>query len=655
MLSEAYLTNCSEWLADQFENLTDELVEVWPSQWAEEVRYLPPQVTPMPGFYSFDVAPYLREIVDCLAPYSPVREIDVMKGVQVCFTVGVLENAIGYVMAHVKNAPAMLLTADGELAQLRMESYITPMINYSGLDHLIKSSDETNARKTGKTDKKVEWEGGGFLVPYGAKNAAKLRSTSIRYLFEDEIDAYPDTVGKDGDPCKLAEDRTAAYESSRKIFRGSTPLITQTSKIHPRYMQGDQRKYMVPCKHCKKKQELKFTGVNDDGTIYGIYFERDGDGMLIEESVVYICMYCQGEMTNDDKTRMLPRGEWVPTAKPVSPDRRSYHISALYSPVGMQTWVALVRKWLEAWDVDADRARDMDKLQQFYNNVLGLPFEMRGEALKFERVVMHRRSVYLSGQVPNKVAIQETGGPVLFLTAAVDVHKRHLDIKVTGWCRRGRFYSIQWLKLEGEGAGDDLQSQPWNDLRELIESKTYKADDGKLYRVQVTLIDSQYSADIVHRFCEEYSAGVHPIRGTDLPIKGARIREFSEFTSKMGAIGYNITTTIYKDRLAAALKREWDGISLQPDWHCNFPQDYPDQFFKELTIETKKEKIDAKTQKRLGFVWVGRNAHAWDLTVYNSAAHDMIALDICERELGLDHIDRPLFWAFCEEEALFWD
>jgi len=148
--------------------------------------------------------------------------------------------------------------------------------------------------------------------------------------------------------------------------------------------------------------------------------------------------------------------------------------------------------------------------------------------------------------------------------------------------------------------------------------------------------------------------GVFPIRGVELPTKSARVREFSEFESATGTIGYNITTTIYKDRLAAALKRDWDGQEPQPDWHPNFPQDYPDQFFKELTIETKKEKIDAKTGQRLGFVWVGTGAHAWDLTVYNSAAHDMVAMDICEREFGLDYLDRPQFWDLCET-GLFWE
>ena len=379
--AEAHTEASKQWLHACFEELTDSLIILNPSEWAEEKRYLPPQVTPMPGFYSFDHAPFLREILDCLSPHSHIREVDVMKGVQVGFTVGVLENAIGYDIDHIKNAPIMLLTADQELAQLRMESYITPMINHSGLDHLIKSSDTKNKRKSGKTDKKIEWEGGGFLIPFGAKSAAKLRSTSIQKLYQDEQDAYPDTVGKDGCPSKLAEDRTAAYEASRKILRGSTPLISQTSKILKGYKKGDQRKYMVPCKHCGKKQEIKFEGVNKEtGAEYGIVFKRDDEGVLIPDSVKYLCKYCQGEHVNDDKAWMYREGgkycEWVATARPQSPNRRSYHLPALYSPVGMQTWLTQVEKWLDCWDVDTDRVKDIKAFQQFYNNVLGLPYEM---------------------------------------------------------------------------------------------------------------------------------------------------------------------------------------------------------------------------------------------------------------------------------------
>jgi hypothetical protein len=41
----------------------------------------------------------------------------------------------------------------------------------------------------------------------------------------------------------------------------------------------------------------------------------------------------------------------------MTPDHRSYHLSALYSPVGMQTWTSCVEHYLEAWDRDFEQVR----------------------------------------------------------------------------------------------------------------------------------------------------------------------------------------------------------------------------------------------------------------------------------------------------------
>ncbi|MCP4502552.1 MAG: hypothetical protein GY822_21590, partial [Deltaproteobacteria bacterium] len=292
------------WLDAQVGGLTDEALTLTVSQWAEKKRYLPRHVTPIPGFYSYDVTPFLREIADCMSVDSPIREIDFMKAAQVGATVGILENAIGYVIDHVRSAPSMLLTADAELAQHRMETYITPMLRHSKLNHLIRSADTTNSRKTGKTDKKLEWAGGGFLVPFGALNAAKLRSLSIQYLYEDECDAYPDKVGKDGDPQKLVEARTKAYYKSRKIARVSTPLLKGSSRIARGFKKGDQRRFFVPCKGCGKKQVLVFQGGKNkvDEKRHGLIWKVDEHGDLDLDSVRYLCKFCDHEHIDADKS-----------------------------------------------------------------------------------------------------------------------------------------------------------------------------------------------------------------------------------------------------------------------------------------------------------------------------------------------------------------
>jgi len=656
----AFEVDQRRWLAGAIDEVTVAAKSLTPSEWAESRRYLPPALTALPGYYSFDVTPYLREILDCFHAASPISEVTAQKGAQLGFTVGVLENVVGYEIDHIKTAPMMMVTADAELAKLRLESNIVPMLQHSGLEHLIKSADEKNARKTGRTDKKIEWAGGGYLVPFGAQNANKLRSLSIQVLLNDEIDGWPYLVGKDGDPLKLVRDRTAAYEGSRKILNISTPTIVGQSKISQLFLQGDQRYFYVSCLSCGTPQRLRWERFNrETGERTGIVWETE-NGRLVHDSVRYLCKVpgCGHAHVNDDKTRLLAQGEWRPTAKPSNPRHRSYHLSALYSPVGMQTWAGCVEKWLEAWDPEQGRSRDNAALQVFYNNVLGEPFQIRGEKVRFEAVSGHRRHDYLFGQVPNAFAKEVCGSPILLVTCAVDVHGDNLAVAVFGWARDRRAFLLDYRRLAGDTEQLD-DAATWGELRKLIEDpELYVADDGKRYKIQLTLIDSGYRADHVYRFCESYGSGVFPSKGLPAPMKGARLKEWSNIETSMGTTAYGITVDLYKDRWSAALKREWKGIGEQPTGHFNAPGNATDEQLKELTVEIRREKIEAGTRKRIGHEWhrpSGSNNELWDLLVYNNAALDIVAQDVCVAQLELEAVNWLEFFDLIERERSYFE
>lgn len=629
--------------------LTTETRELLPSEWSERKRYLPASNTSIPGYYRFDVSPYWREVIDCMSPESPVRHVSIMKGVQVGATT-ILENTIGYYIDQVKTAAMMLVTADAELAKLRIESFIVPMLKHSGLDHLIQSLDEQNPRKTGRTDKKYEWEGGGSLVPLGAVNANKLRSLPIQVLLRDELDGWADNVGRDGDPVQLTEDRTASFEATRKIYDCSTPLIKGSSKISRLFEDGDQRRYFVRCLGCSHPQVLRWSRVNNEtGEVSGITWRTDDDGRPVEGSARYLCESCGHAHENNDKTRLFAEGnaEWRATAVPATPHHRSYHLSALYSPVGMQTWDACVVKWLAAWDVENNRPRDNLALQVFYNNVLGEPFEARGVKLRFEIVSAHRRHVYRYGEVPNKWLLQYASSAVLVATLAVDVHIDNLAVAVIGWCRGRRAVLLDYWRFGGDTEQLDNPAT-WGRLREVIEGKEYRGDDGTAYRIQLSLIDSGYLTDTVYRFCERYDAGVYSVRGREAPPRNAPIKEFWKTTTEGGQLAWAASVDMYKDRWSAALRRSWDGLGMQPEGFFNAPIDATDEQLKELTVETRREKIDKVTGRRFGFEWhrpSGANNELWDLLIYNNVALDIIAYDVCIQQMQLEQIDWNAFWS----------
>jgi len=75
------------------------------SEWADTYRSLSQRASAEPGPWRTDRTPYLREIMDCLSPSSPIETVVLMKGAQVGGT-ECGNNWIGYV---VHQAPGPML------------------------------------------------------------------------------------------------------------------------------------------------------------------------------------------------------------------------------------------------------------------------------------------------------------------------------------------------------------------------------------------------------------------------------------------------------------------------------------------------------------------------------------------------------------------
>src|SRR5215831_34213 len=53
------------------------------SEWADRYRMLSQRASGEPGPWRTDRTPYLREIMDCLSPSSPIERVVFMKGAQI--------------------------------------------------------------------------------------------------------------------------------------------------------------------------------------------------------------------------------------------------------------------------------------------------------------------------------------------------------------------------------------------------------------------------------------------------------------------------------------------------------------------------------------------------------------------------------------------
>ncbi len=225
-------------------------------------------------------------------------------------------------------------------------------------------------------------------------------------------------------------------------------------------------------------------------------------------------------------------------------------------------------------------------------------------------------------------------------------------LKATGSLWR-RAVLIEYRTFEGNTERlDDATS--WGELAKLIEQREYVADDGRKYRLQLTVIDSGYLTDQVYEFCYDYEQGVHPIKGVT-STKGARQVEFVPFTTKHGTEAFGVNVDFYKDRWSASLRREWDGVTQQPPGQFNAPIDVTDAQLKELTVETKSLKSDKATGKVLGYEWhrpPGSANELWDLLIYGNTALDLIAWSLSRSE-GREATDWHGFWQACEAQKLY--
>ncbi|MDR2052874.1 MAG: phage terminase large subunit family protein [Treponema sp.] len=658
-----------DFIIEQIGKITDSLHHELPSEFVERIRYLTSDLTPFPGKFSFEKFPYFRKIVDCFSPLDPTQEVVLMKGNQMGATTAVLETVLLYNIMSDSKAQ-MYVTADAGLMRTSVQVRIEKMIDNAGARDLIFSQarKKKGSRNTGDTAIAKEYPGG-YLHCFGGRRPARFRGLSYPCALADEVDAFPDSIPKEGTVVDLVRNRTNAYTGSkRKIFWGSTPLVKQTSKIENLYLSGDQEKFFVPCKHCGTMQELVWHGKNESGYTWGIVWENDENFEPKYETVGYKCCNpeCGKIMKNYDKAIIIPKGEWRSTAKPTAPNTKSFHITPLYNPPGMYTWEDMVRQWAECWDIRNNRLKDKEKYRIFRNTKQGLTFEeMGGKQIQYERAIQFRRTGFIlknskdgltAHGVPNDMAVQDSGSPILVLVASVDVQEDCLYVDVKGYSAGGVTWTLEFIELKGNTAEFN---GVWDQLDAIIGDKRYIGTDGKVYRIQITIVDSGHNTDYVYEYVKRHYKGVYACKGRDTLAAGETYQFFSP--AAVEKIGFqnalHINTFKLKDKISAALTSSfWITGQSQPAWYPNFREDSRDDYFRQFESEVKKEQRNTVTKQFIKIIWekkFGAENHALDTYVYNLAALELLAEGWCKEYLGLPALDWSAFWDLAKKGEFY--
>jgi len=564
------------------------------AEWAERNRVLPQSGSSTPGRWRNERTPYLIDIMKELSPQSKAKEIIFCKGSQI----GATESALNWLMFNIDTQPGpfLILQPTDGMATRFSKQRLTPSIE---LCEAIRGKVGDGKKYGSSLQEKIY--PGGYVVISGANSPASLASMPIGNVICDEIDRYPFSAGKEGDPLELVAARIATYPRA-KMFYLSTPTYKETSPAWKLYNDSDMRVYMLPCPHCSDSE-----GQPDSG-----YFELKFEHLQWEkgkpETVICYCPHCGGGIEEYRKTEMLKRGKWVATNPGHS--RVGFHLSSLYSPIGWLSWAEVARKFEKA-------GNDPEKRKTFMNTVLGLPWEGSGEKIANE-YLERRREPYVSEVPPG----------ALILTMAVDVQKDRLEYEVKGWGINEESWGIEYGTVQGFTSelisNDKNFPTVWQRLDE-VRLKSYKRLDGTEIKIACVMIDCGYNSDTVYSYTKPRERmRVFAVRGYSSPNKPIMNRP-SRNTKNRAAIFY-CGTDAAKELIYSRLQ-----IDAHGPGYCHFPADektgYDAAYYAGLICE-KKVAVYRRGFKRLEW-HKDRNARnePLDLAVYGIVAIRHLKID----------------------------
>jgi len=537
------------------------------TEWADNFRMLPAKGSIEPGHYNSGRTPYMVEIMDCLSANHAATDITFMKGTQLGATEAA-NNFIGYVI-DAAPGPMLLVLPTDKLASDHSKAKLTPTIEET--ECLKGKVSELKSRSSSNTIMSKDFPGG-ILFISGANSPANFRNKTIRYLILDDFDGFPPHAGKEGDPGDLAERRTDTFSVRKKIYRNSTPTVKGLSRVHEAYLESDQRQYYVACPFCGYKQVLVWGGV---GERKGIKFKRNKAGVVI--AAWYECAKCREGIDESHKPEMLAGGEWV--AKYKRREKRGYHLSGLYSPLGWVSWLQICKEFIAAKD-------SPERLKVWTNTRLADVWDEEGSQPEWT-VLRNRAEYYKIRSVPDQAC---------FLTAGVDVQADRLPVIVRAWGPGEESWLVFWAELYG----DPGLSSVWSQM-DMLLSSPFEHESGVPLYIEQMAIDSGFHTQAVYNYCRHRAVKTMATKGLATPMKPILNKpsmvdvnwegEIIKDGCHLWTVGSDTSKSQVYSRLA--LKEPGPG-------YYHFPIGLEDEYYLQLTAEKKL------TQYRNGFplmVW----------------------------------------------------
>ncbi|WP_237274008.1 terminase gpA endonuclease subunit [Sulfitobacter sp. M22] len=550
-----------------------------PSEWAEKHGLIDP-MNPAAG--TVKLYGYQKELLDVMVD-PDVDQVSVLKAARVGAT-KLMTLGIGY---FIEQSPRSVMLAQPTVGDAEdfSGSELMPMFSNTPSLKALRRTVKRGEKQDTQTD--FQFTNGSILRCRGAASDDSFRRIAVSVGFGDEVDADGWSAlkkGSQGDKIGLYKNRGETIPDS-KFYFASSPTWEHSSVIKREFLKSDQRRYFVPCPHCDEMQYLEFGGrdvdyglkwkVNEIGTVVDAYYVCKANGCVIEER---------------SKKWMDENGEWRPTATPMDPRHRGYHLWT-----GMSLFKKAGWKYIAAQAIEA--AKDPQKLKVFVNTRLGETYEERKD-VKPEISVHEAKS-----NLENYNALMIPAG-VQVLTAGVDVqtgrkkakkkeHAARVEVSIWGWGYGEESWLISHHLIPGEFSDPNLQ----RNLDQLLATPIRRVDGSELI-IQAAAVDiGGHYTESVKAYCNARTRrNVWAIKG-DNRTKGTRSASVWPRTPQRHKHGqfFFLDTQLAKDIIFRRLNT--------PDV-VHFPLGTEDRYFEGLASEVK-------LQMGQGYHWDKPNNNAY--------------------------------------------
>lgn len=444
-----------------------------PSTWAARELVIPAPFNKNGDRIDFSLSPFLPEIIDQIGEMY-VTDIALCIGSQGGKTTA-MGAMRGWRMVHRPCAWGIMWPNTNKVMEYSNTRW-RPMCEQSPALNSI--------RKDGR----AEWKSleqhfhGGLVLMFGSGSPANIAGTPLTVVEMDELDKAEDSTDKEASSAELFANRVKRSDDALRI-RASTPSVPE-GFIWKHFLDGDQRRWHIPCPHCEFEMTLVFAKSSTQLTLLGNEAEivippeckecHTWNLDRVKAETHILCPSCAKKIYDSEKTKMNRKGRWVAT-NPVAPRGRvSFHLSSLYVPGRSTSWGQIAVDFLEG--------KRNGSLHDVVNGMFAEPYVSQDGELSVQHCIE------IAPELPLGWWHQ----------LSVDVQKDHEWAVVARFDQAGNCQVVHAQKTHGIG-----------EIRELQERFSIENHH--------VVMDSGFEASRVYQDCLKFGRLVH-LQGRSLPL-----------------------------------------------------------------------------------------------------------------------------------------